>query len=514
MLLNEHELRQMDDRYLKSLGHEELLQITLLLLNDVKQLREHLKQNPDNSSRPPSTREPWFETTSEDQEEEGETTNTEELDSSSIEEKPETSEDKQPPASNQRRKPGKQEGSPGHGRKQKLPVTNEVIHRATECAACGDQLKEDSEFIARTGHYVIDIKIGNENKPGIQVTNTKHIYGDTICSCGQVNHTKPNRCDKETDWDVELTEWHLVGPLLMSLICFFALRMRMSRPRIKEFLQEWLGIELSTGTINQCIHESGRAVAPLKEQLIEELINSGLLNVDETSWKEKGNLLWLWVFVTTTVVIYIIGSRSKETIEMVLGGKFEGYLMSDGYHAYRQYLKRLRCWAHLIRKAQGLTESLDKEAQIFGEMALNVLKTLMEAIYRARDGTVGCLVETYSEFLEEFKSSCEKHKNCKHEKTGALAREFLNDWDAIFRVLSNPYLPLTNNEAEQALRHWVILRKLCYGTRTPQGSRVFALLASVIDTCRKRKVSPWLFLSKVISERRQGNLCPSIPAAL
>ena len=76
----------------------------------------------------------------------------------------------------------------------------------------------------------------------------------------------------------------------------------------------------------------------------------------------------------------------------------------------------------------------------------------------------------------------------------------LNDWKAIFRVLDYPHYPLTNNEAERALRHWVILRGICYGTRTEDGSRVFAILISVIETCRKRNQSPWVYLAAV----RQG----------
>ena len=56
------------------------------------------------------------------------------------------------------------------------------------------------------------------------------------------------------------------------------------------------------------------------------------------------------------------------------------------------------------------------------------------------------------------------------------------DWDIIFTALDYPHLPLTNNEAERALRHWVILRRISYGTRTEQGSRIFAILASVIET--------------------------------
>ncbi|MGH9799014.1 MAG: IS66 family transposase [Blastocatellia bacterium] len=40
-----------------------------------------------------------------------------------------------------------------------------------------------------------------------------------------------------------------------------------------------------------------------------------------------------------------------------------------------------------------------------------------------------------------------------HKPTRDLANEMLNDWEAIFRVLQHPELPLTNNEAERALRH-------------------------------------------------------------
>ena len=58
--------------------------------------------------------------------------------------------------------------------------------------------------------------------------------------------------------------------------------------------------------------------------------------------------------------------------------------------------------------------------------------------------------------------------------------------------------------AERALRHWVILRQLSSGTRTPVGSRVVALLASVIDTCRQRGHTPWRYIERAIADRRAG----------
>jgi hypothetical protein len=112
-----------------------------------------------------------------------------------------------------------------------------------------------------------------------------------------------------------------------------------------------------------------------------------------------------------------------------------------------------------------------------------------------------------------LRAACEAHQDSAHRKTRQLAREFLNDWEAIWTVVDHPELPLTNNAAERALRHWVIARKLSYGTRTAQGSRTFTLLASVIETCRQREVSPWPYLATVIAARRQGHPAPPLPAA-
>ncbi len=43
--------------------------------------------------------------------------------------------------------------------------------------------------------------------------------------------------------------------------------------------------------------------------------------------------------------------------EWRLDSGFKGIVMSDGWVVYREYANRLRCWAHLIRKARGLSES-------------------------------------------------------------------------------------------------------------------------------------------------------------
>ena len=133
-------------------------------------------------------------------------------------------------------------------------MTGVKTHRAEECATCGDELGEDANFEARTGLYVLDVEMG---KPDLQVSHIKHLYGDSQCLCGHVTRTEPGRCAEETGWTVALTEWQLVGPTLVSLMVCLSLRMRMSRARIQEFLQDWLDLYLSVGVINQSITEGG-----------------------------------------------------------------------------------------------------------------------------------------------------------------------------------------------------------------------------------------------------------------
>ena len=137
----------------------------------------------------------------------------------------------------------------------------------------------------------------------------------------------------------------------------------------------------------------------------------------------------------------------------------------------------------------------------------------MVAIYAAREGPPTNVRETQAARLAALRETVTRHLGHRHDKTKALAVELFNDWEAIFRVLDHPHLPLTNNAAERALRHWVIARALSHGTRTALGSRVFALLASVIDTCRQRQHSPWTYLRAAITERRAGRALPPLPAA-
>jgi transposase len=59
---------------------------------------------------------------------------------------------------------------------------------------------------------------------------------------------------------------------------------------------------------------------------------------------------WLWVALSAATAVFHIGSRRHEAIRDLLGDAILGWLVTDGYGAYRDYARRQRCVAHLIRK--------------------------------------------------------------------------------------------------------------------------------------------------------------------
>lgn len=305
----------------------------------------------------------------------------------------------------------------------------------------------------------------------------------------------------------------LLGPRLAGLLVMLALRLRLSRQRIRELLEMLFGLSVSAGLVDQTIREAGRLSEPLEEALVADLHEAALVHVDETPWPEWGDTLWLWVLLSAQTVLYLIGPRTRAMLDNVLAETFPGIMMSDGYGVYRKRLNRLHCWAHLLRKVRGLSESADRRAAAFGAEMAEILKRLQEAIYAACTAAHPVVpTQTHAQDIARLSALCERHRDDAPEAARRLARELLNDWDVIMRPLREPHLPLTNNAAEQALRHWVIARLLSHGTRSATGSRAFALLASVIDTCR-RGACAWSYLGRVIEAGRQGSALPELPVA-
>ena len=469
------------------------------LRNCAVTLSERLEQNSENSSKPPSSDNPYHK-------------NPKKRKASDKEGKNSTSEDTDKPSTldsvGPKRKPGKQPGAKGFWRSD-TPVPEDTIpHHPEKCAACGSELTVPEGIHPYMGYYVFELE---KTPSGIRIFCTLHHYYIVACDCGHENKARPGEGFISTvegrKKDLKLTEYVMVGPMSATFIAALAVRYRMSRVKIKEFLSDWYNTELSVGTVDRCVREAGVACFPVVDQLIEELQEANIVHLDETPWYEKGFFKWLWVAISEFTAVYHIGTRKKEELLKLITEAFIGWLITDGYGAYRDREKRQRCLAHLIRKAVALTGAVDENALKMGEWFLRELRGLIKNM---KENGADCKKKC-SPIRARLKRVCNLGSESDHPKLRALAREILNDWDAVVAFVKNPELPATNNEAERALRHAVISRRISFGTRTSEGSRAYAALLSVIETCKLRKQDPWEYISQTITLGRKGLATKSIP---
>ena len=217
-------------------------------------------------------------------------------------------------------------------------ITRHSVPGAPRHSRCG---------IARAGHsahFVLDLE---RTAGGIRIACVLHRYHAIECACGVRTAARPGVGVLSTvpgrSRDLLLSEACLVGPALATFIAALSVRYHVSRAKIREFLAVWFGVPLSVGTLDRCIREVGVACEPVVEDLLGDLRQAGVIHADETPWRQHGRLRWLWVVLSSTTAIFHIGSRQGEEIRDLIGDAFLGWLVSDGYAAYRSFKKRQRC---------------------------------------------------------------------------------------------------------------------------------------------------------------------------
>ena len=55
------------------------------------------------------------------------------------------------------------------------------------------------------------------------------------------------------------------------------------------------------------------------------------------------------------------------------------------------------------------------------------------------------------------------------------------------------------------------MRKISYGTKSEEGSRTVALLASLVSTLKVRQHECWSFLARLFAGQRQAKPPPDLP---
>lgn len=134
---------------------------------------------------------------------------------------------------------------------------------------------------------------------------------------------------------------------------------------------------------------------------------------------------------------------------------------------------RQRCLAHPICKASALAEGYYGAGSGFGRDLARDLRRLTERVHQ---------------------SSCQSKRHEVDTKVRKLTGEILHDWYAVIAFVADPGLPPTNNDAERALRHAEIPRRINVALEPMKAVGSMPSRSALLIPAASAALNPWAFV--------------------
>ena len=439
------------------------------LEGQVKELEARLGQNSQNSSRPPSSDPPHH----------------------------------RHPRKEHAPSGRKRGGQPGHRGRCRVPYSpGEVDQIVTlypqQCEHCGQGLAGAPPGGKIWRHQVVEL-------PEVKVKVSEYRLHSRCCrSCGQKSRAKlPPGVPRRS-----------FGPRLQSVVTLLTGRYRLSRREACQLLKDLWQAQISLGGLSGLEGVTAEALAPVMEEVAQEVQGAKVVNLDETGWAEGNGRAWLWTAVTPKVSLFRVeASRSGAVVEKLLGKEFSGVAGTDRYGAYNRIPleQRALCHAHLKRNFQGLVDRGGAAARV-GRWGVRELGRLFALWRRFQDGELDRkgMQEELKPIRARFGRLLEQGLWGEDPKAETLCWQLKQRWQALWTFGRVEGVEPTNNAAERALRPGVLWRKGSFGSQSQRGSRFAEVMMTVAASCRQQKRNLLAFLMEACRATLSGRQIPSL----
>jgi transposase len=393
-----------------------------------------------------------------------------------------------------KKKRGAPVGHPGWMRPKPARIDRTVhVPAPTICPHC--QSHDLTPMEENTEHVQEDILI----QPRTRVT--RYLHGQAFCA----------RCHRPV---VQAGEEELlnapIGPVAKSVAIYLRYGIGISYRKAAELFQELFGLKFVPASALRFDGKAAARGATIYEDLREKIRVSNVVHADETSWRSDGIGHFVWFAGNQNLAFFHIDRhRSAEVAKTIFGENFDGTLVRDRYAAYNGIGADWQaCIAHIITKAKEISgehallpqKEKDTATGPFCDRVRDLGQRLCEVGQKLESGELSrkAAAKIEKRFLTELNHICKQPLRFKPAET---LRTFLAGPEQIFlfTFLRRPGVPPTNNHAEQSLRHLVIFRKICFGTRSDRGLKNHSILPSLVQTARRQGVHPRKFLQTLLT---------------
>lgn len=375
----------------------------------------------------------------------------------------------------------KRKGS-GNKRKPKEP-TAKAKAKLVSCINCGKDLSSVEPLKNSNTRIIEDISEVSEPEV-IEVEQEKKYCSD----CQQVVTAKSELALPKSD----------IGLNLTILICYLWVSLGIPFTRLSKYLEDFFLFEITTTGLSRHVIRVSKIFEEIHEEILQDVQMGCILFADETGWRIKGHLWWLWVFGTEDSAFFEIDkSRGNDVVLRILGEMFSGVMVVDGWGAYLSIISEQQsCMAHLLRKIR-------KFYAKFPELK-DIARFYVKFRRIIRDGErLQGLRKEYGE--EKFLRRLGRLENRVEELLGwpnpdnvlqKIIDKVRRQQPRILTFVRHPGVPCHNNFAEYLIRIGVLKRKISGGSKSEEGAKAYAILLSLHTTCKLRKIPFLSFLKK------------------
>jgi transposase len=344
-------------------------------------------------------------------------------------------------------------------------VTETVYHPENACE-CGEVLVNQRTVT----FYEEDIPV-----PTTKVVR-KHIAHKGYCTtCRKYVASTPLPTSKVT-----------LGLNVRKYTCYLSTVCRLSFSQIQELLQDTYSIHISQGEIVTILRKEAVHLLPVYEELKAKIRSEPIIHLDETSWKvltrSEKSFAWVMSGSVSKENVFLVGeSRGGGNVVKLTGENYSGTVVTDDYAVYDKITNHQLCFAHPLRKWRDLATSceLNDEQRLHCKEEYQRLATAYRAIVDTQN------IDSYTNHSLAL-TDVATVRPLDPKKLIRYKTTLMQKIPQYLTCLTDPRIPLTNNQAERSLRHIVLKRKTSFGSLTKKTADTLAVLLSVLMSLKQR----------------------------
>jgi len=295
------------------------------------------------------------------------------------------------------------------------------------------------------------------------------------------------------------------------------------------------GIDLKYNTLSNWLNRIPDVLEPLYEVLLRELIISGYIMMDETTYRvldnekqkgKKSHIGYLWGCANPIQGIVAFNyqrGRSKKDVDHILSG-YKGYLQTDAYAAYTKYgrqqgVTHLLCMSHArryfaearasdLKRSNYVLEHFFAPLYAIEEECRQGDRSFDEIGQRRQEASIAVLDSFYVWLQVELPKIIPNTPIYK-----AIAYT-LRQFKELRIYTTDGMLQIDNNYMERQIRTVAVGRRNYLFAGSHRGGQRAAIIYSLLGTCKLQGIDPSAWLDDVlrrITTQPKENLSALLP---